>query len=594
MCPQNGDQVAGLDVSEDCLSLNVWVPAPPPGPADAEGALPSSARRDALRGARRTPAGPRAPGAPIPAGSLPVLVFVHGGGFVHGGSAQRLYPDGPRLYDGARMAATQHIVVVTINYRIGVLGFLAGAPGVTPNLGLLDQQLALRWVQRNIGAFGGDPARVTLAGESAGAMSAGLQLLSVPSSAGLFRSVILESDPFGLPYRTAEQARLGADLFLLHVGCKFASDTLACLQHLPLKTILQAQDHSGQTSAVLQQGLPAFLPWAPVVDGRLVVRQPYQAALEGGVTKPLLLGTNGSEGTVFFANDAPIGILGFDALAKLIVGGSRTAALARHYPPSLFGDNTQQVIRAAGDGLFVCPTRAVARAARAPTYLYHFDHRSSFNLWADIGQCAKDACHGAELPFVFGSAGGKMAFTPAERRLSDAMMAAWGAFVRGDGPGPESGSTGWPPFGTSGEVWTLANAPSLAPPGPAACGFWDAASAEPPAASAQPRLRRIAASRCRTAPRWYAEWARTARAAPTAWSSQVSRSSNVRITRAEVSSKVALSSSQTAGVTSRTPQVASQSTRLRTPVGVAKEGVQVEARVLHVSGDGGPSGLRGT
>jgi len=471
VCPQTGDQVDGLDVSEDCLSLNVWVPVE----AAAAPSDPRARFRSALDAMRSESAagGGNASRSAGSGGTLPVLVFVHGGGFVHGGSAQRLYPDGPRLYDGARMAATQHIVVVTLNYRIGVLGFLAGAPGVTPNLGLLDQQLALHWVQRNIGAFGGDPARVTLAGESAGAMSAGLQLLSMPSSAGLFRSVILESDPFGLPYRTAEQARLGADLFLLHVGCKFASDTLACLQHLPLKTILQAQDHSGQTSAVLQQGLAAFLPWAPVVDGRLVVRQPLQAALEGGVMKPLLLGTNGSEGTVFFANDAPIGILGYDALAKLIVGQQRTAELALHYPPSLFGDNTRQVIDAAGDGLFVCPTRAVARAARAPAYLYHFDHRSSFNLWADIGQCAKDACHGAELPFVFGTAGGKMAFTPAERRLSDAMMAAWGAFVRGTAPSAASGSAAWPPFGSNGEVWTLAGAPSLAPPGSAACGFWD-------------------------------------------------------------------------------------------------------------------------
>ena len=210
-----------------------------------------------------------------------------------------------------------------------------------------------------------------------------------------------------------------------------------------------------------------------MVDGRLVVGQPLRAALDGGVTKPLLLGTNGSEGTVFFANDAPIGVLGYDALAKLIVGEGRAAALAWRYPPSLFGDNTQQVIRAAGDGLFVCPTRAVARAARAPAYLYHFDHRSSFNLWADIGQCSKDACHGAELPFVFGTAGGKMAFLPAERRLSDAMMAAWGAFVRGEDPAAGGATSGWPRFDSSGKVWTLASAPTLAPPGPAACGFWD-------------------------------------------------------------------------------------------------------------------------
>jgi len=473
VCPQTGDQVTGLDVSEDCLSLNVWVPAR----AGASETGPAARFEKALRELRaETAAGAGGAAGSSAAGSggpLPVLVFVHGGGFVHGASSQRLYPGGPALYDGARMAATQGIVVVTFNYRIGVLGFLAGAPGVTPNLGLLDQQLALRWVQRNIGAFGGDPARVTLAGESAGAMSAGLQLLSMPSSAGLFRSVILESDPFGLPYRTTEQARLSADLFLLRVGCKLASDTLACLQRLPVKTILQAQDHSAQVNALLRQGLPAFLPWAPVVDGRLVVRQPLRAALDGGVTKPLLLGTNGSEGTVFFANDAPIGVLGYDALAKLIVGGSRTATLALHYPPSLFGDNTRQVITAAGDGLFVCSTRAVARAAQAPAYLYHFDHRSSFNLWADIGQCSKDACHGAELPFVFGTAGGKMAFTPAERRLSDAMMAAWGAFVRGGDPGAGGAASGWPAFGRSGKVWTLASAPTLAPPRPAACGFWD-------------------------------------------------------------------------------------------------------------------------
>ncbi len=472
VCPQTGDQVTGLAVSEDCLSLNVWVPA---SVAASDSDLAARFER-ALREMRAEHA-PNARGvapssASGPGGSLPVLVFVHGGGFVHGASSQRLYPGGPALYDGARMAATQGIVVVTFNYRIGVLGFLAGAPGVTPNLGLLDQQLALRWVQRNIGAFGGDPTRVTLAGESAGAMSAGLQFLSMPTSAGLFRAVILESDPFGLPYRTMGQARLSADLFLLRVGCKLTSDTLACLQHLPLKTILQAQDHSGQVNAVLRQGLAAFLPWAPVVDGRLVVGQPLRAALDGGVTKPLLLGTNGSEGTVFFANDAPIGVLGYDALAKLIVGEGRAGALAWRYPPSLFGDNTQQVIRAAGDGLFVCPTRAVARAARAPAYLYHFDHRSSFNLWADIGQCSKDACHGAELPFVFGTAGGKMAFLPAERRLSDAMMAAWGAFVRGGDPAAAGAKSGWPRFDSSGKVWTLANAPTLAPPGPAACGFW--------------------------------------------------------------------------------------------------------------------------
>jgi carboxylesterase type B len=459
-CPQTGTEVKGLPTSENCLSINVWTPAAKQRP-------PSFAQElDRLR--KELGAG----GSASEAGR-PVMVFLYGGGFVHGASSERLYPGGPALYDGARMAATQGIVVVTLNYRVGVLGFLAGAPGVTPNLGLLDQQLALRWVQRNIAAFGGDPSRVTLAGESAGAMSAGLQLLSMPSSQGLFRAVILESDPFGLPYRTLDQARLSADLLLLHVGCKLTTDTLACLQHLPLKTLLKAQDASGQGMALLQQGLGAFLPWAPVVDGRLVVRQPYEAALGGGVNEPVLLGTNGSEGTIFFAGDAPIGVLGYDALAKLMVEPSALGELALRYPPALFGDNTNQVVHVASDGLFVCPTRDVARAARAPAYLYHFTHVTSFNLWSDIKQCRSRACHGAELPFVFGSAGGKMAFTAAERHLSDAMMAAWGAFVRTGDPASTESGVAWPAFQDSSKVLWLGTSPALAPPSAAQCGFWD-------------------------------------------------------------------------------------------------------------------------
>lgn len=462
VCPQRGDEVAGLRSSENCLSINVWAPASArPRP------LSFGTRLQQMRAA------PPGGGPSATKRGLAVMVFLHGGGFVHGASSQRLYPGGPALYDGAGMAASQGIVVVTLNYRLGVLGFLAGAPGVTPNLGLLDQRLALQWVQHNIAAFGGDPRRVTLAGESAGAMSAGLQLLSMPASRGLFRSVILESDPFGLPYRTLEQARLGADLLLLHTGCKFVPDVLACLQKLPLATLLRAQGASGQGLALASQGLPAFLAWAPVVDGRVVVRQPFAAALGGGVGMPLLLGTNGSEGTLFFAGDAPLGPLTYDGLARLMVGPVGVGELVWRYPPSLLGDNTEQIARIAGDGLFVCPARAVARASRAAAYLYSFPHVSSFNLWSKVPPCKDRACHGAELPFVFGTAGGKMAFTPAERKLSDAMMAAWGAFVRSGDPSAGAGAPAWPAFGSGGRQLVLDTPLAVAPPGPAMCGYWD-------------------------------------------------------------------------------------------------------------------------
>ncbi|MEJ2358199.1 MAG: carboxylesterase family protein, partial [Deinococcales bacterium] len=122
VCPQTGTAVKGLPSSEDCLSINVWTPAAAkPKPASFVDEL---ARLKAQTGA----------GGSAPSTGRPVLVFLYGGGFVHGASSQQLYPGGPSLYDGARMAATQGIVVVTLNYRVGVLGFLAGAPGVTPNL----------------------------------------------------------------------------------------------------------------------------------------------------------------------------------------------------------------------------------------------------------------------------------------------------------------------------------------------------------------------------------------------------------------------------------------------------------------------------
>src|SRR5262249_53347504 len=150
-CPQNDTPPFGVALSatsEDCLTVNLW------------------RRHGGDRALRR-----------------PVLVWIYGGSFDAGATA---IP----MYDGAYMAAQQDVVVVTLNYRIGALGFLAGTDGLTGNYGLMDQQLALEWVQENIAAFGGDPDQVTLFGQSAGAMSVGLHLLSLPSSAGLFRAGI--------------------------------------------------------------------------------------------------------------------------------------------------------------------------------------------------------------------------------------------------------------------------------------------------------------------------------------------------------------------------------------------------------------------
>jgi carboxylesterase type B len=183
--------------SEDCLSLNVWTPA------DARGS------------------------------SLPVLVFLHGGGFEDGSGS---IP----LYDGAYLAASQDVVVVTINYRLGALGFLAGYGGLGGNYGLRDQQLALSWVQGNIHAFGGDATSVMLFGESAGAMSTGLHMLSIPSSADLFSAALMESNPAGLPYKPLPEAALFGATLAKVLGCETGG--LDCMRAKTAEEIVAAQD----------------------------------------------------------------------------------------------------------------------------------------------------------------------------------------------------------------------------------------------------------------------------------------------------------------------------------------------------------------
>jgi carboxylesterase type B len=221
-CPQSDTTRAPASTSEDCLSVNVWRPVK---------------RGDA---------------------PLPVMVWIYGGAFLTGDNANP-------LYQGDYLAAKQDVIVVALNYRVGALGFLAGVAGLEGNFGLMDQQLGMRWVADNIAAFGGDPARVTLFGQSAGAMSVGLHLLSIPSSRSLFQTTILESNPFGLPYRTVPQARAVGSAFAKELGC--AADDLACLRAAPVDQIVTAQSKAELTIiGLLGDRLAGFLAWAPVAE----------------------------------------------------------------------------------------------------------------------------------------------------------------------------------------------------------------------------------------------------------------------------------------------------------------------------------------
>jgi acetylcholinesterase/cholinesterase len=440
ICPQVVPSYPSPPPSEDCLSLNLW--------------RPTGTDRDA---------------------KLPVMVFIHGGGFEDGSGS---IP----LYSGASLSASQDAIVVTINYRLGALGFLSGYGGLSGNYGLLDQQLALRWVQDNVAGFGGDPRSVLLYGESAGAMSTGLHMLSIPSSAGLFSAALMESNPLGLPYKSLSvAAEFGAALAKV-LGC--ADLGLDCLRSLPAQQIADAQDDPSITAEGLLQGFSGFLLWAPALDGTLVTEQPVTAAARG-LPLPTVLGTNRDEGTLFVyplleaLHLLPLSADTYAALVAEFFGATDVGPILAAYPPS-GEDNAPVVSQLASDYLFFCASRSLASGGGSPVYAYFFSQLTNFNLWGLypplVPQCADQVCHGAELPYAFNSASDILQlFTPDEEALSQAIGDYWGAFSRpGHDPNPaEANRPRWPSFADARSYLVLDTPIGTVVDPPHHCDLWD-------------------------------------------------------------------------------------------------------------------------
>jgi para-nitrobenzyl esterase len=387
-----------------------------------------------------------APSDAATTGGLPVLVWLHGGGFRGGAGSD---------YDARRLAAEGHLVVVTPNYRLGVLGFLAlpGLPGAG-GFGLLDQQAALRWVQREIGAFGGDPARVTLAGESAGADSVCAQLTS-PAAAGLFARAVLQSTtctPANLTDAIVPGSGPGADIWkpaayleasaaqlAAALGCTDPATELACLRSVPVPSVL---------------GAPGY--WTPATGTPTVPQRPSLALATGQWARvPVLIGTDRDEGTGFVAD--AYGRTPLDAgryLALLAqVAGARVGEAALAYPLAGRAPNAAwaQVV---GDRAYSCPGLATygVLAAQVPTFAYEF--------------AEPPATHSAELPYLFTITGGQPAQTPEQQALGAAVRRYWAAFAATGDPGG-----GWAPFGPAGPVLDL----TAAGPRPASAAEFAAA-----------------------------------------------------------------------------------------------------------------------
>jgi len=401
--------------SEDCLYLNVSTP---------------TLDRDAKR---------------------PVLVWIHGGG---------LTQDGALNYDGTKLAA-DGIVVVTINYRLGALGFLAHPAlathpnGPAGNYGLMDQQAALRWVKHNIRAFGGDSNDVTIAGQSAGGLSVLAHLVSHRSH-GLFERAIVESGAFALNQVPLADAEAFGKTFADAVHCQ--DQTAACLRDVPAETLVGTFPD-------------AAIPGA--VDGS-VLTESLGAALAAGhfAHVPVLNGVNHNEEWIFVAGlgvavsggtfvlaPAPDAGTYESVIASVLgVSAARASAIAAEYPLSAFPAAILALSTLVSDANFACPALQVDRwtARRVPTFAYEFDDDTAPQIFAGP-KLPPIATHSSEIQYLFDQPNAPFAtsLNPTQEALAAEMRTAWATFAaNGD---PTSAAVPWPSFNAGPNVLSLAS-----------------------------------------------------------------------------------------------------------------------------------------
>jgi para-nitrobenzyl esterase len=400
-CPQ-----ATQSATEDCLYLNVWAPAN--------------------------------------AAKLPVYVFIYGGGFIQGNAAS---------YDGSLLAAAGKIIVVTMNYRTGILGFLANSAldngGLTTgNYGIEDQQAALRWVQRNIGAFGGEPRNVTLGGESAGAMSTCANL-AASASDGTFERAIVESGPCAVPFPSLASVESKHAAVVAQLGCAGSGAQLAACLRSPALTV--------EKIIALQKALPRGT-FGPSVDGNDIPVQPrtYLGRIN------LLLGGNHLEAGYTVLVDPPTTAEAY--LSALRRGyGPQADAIAAQYPVAKYPSPglalaTVETDSAPSPNISVCGDVASWRLARASSgaavYAFEFNDPAGYAV-----NKIRGPVHTAELPYLFTNPSGVAPpdgkLPPASQALSTTMLAYWTNFIKTGNPNAK-GLPDWPAYNGPTDILQLA------------------------------------------------------------------------------------------------------------------------------------------
>lgn len=391
----NAETAAREAISEDCLYLNIWSP-----------------RADEKK--------------------RPVMVWIHGGAFILGSGSQL-------DYDGASFARQGDVVVVTLNYRLGVLGFLhlaelAGEEYASSgNAGLLDQIAALGWVRENIEAFGGDPSNVTVFGESTGAMSIGA-LLAAPAAQGLFQRAILQSGTAHNIQGKAAATQSARDFLEI---LKLGTDEIGSLTDIPLETLLAAQ-----ARLLLKNPLYAI---SLVVDGRDIPEPPTQAIARGAAKdRTILLGTNRDEMKLFAGSSSESSL---DANMMQQILGNKASEIFTTYAAARPGADMREIgLEIFADYTFRIPAIRLAEKQlphNTGIWMYRFDWPSPNEKFG--------ACHALEIPFVWNNLEAStfrmfLGKTPPQR-LASTMHTSWIAFARTGNPNTPD-LPDWPVYDT--------------------------------------------------------------------------------------------------------------------------------------------------
>jgi para-nitrobenzyl esterase len=455
-CPQPAGAFGQASTTEDCLFLNVFAPNPFGGHG-----------RDRNRGHGHD----NRDGDRDPFGLRPVMVWIHGGALVTGESND---------YDATRLVDQGDVIVVTINYRLGSLGFLAH-PALTAespdqasgNYGLMDQQEALRWVRRNILFFGGNPNRVTIFGESAGGLSVHSQLAS-PGSAGLFQRAIVQSGAYQLNQPSLTTAETAGAAFATKAGC--ADQTAACLRTLTVAQILAAQP--GGTGGA-----------SPTIDNKFLTQSVGAAFASGQFNRvPIMEGANRDEWRLFVGitelqTGVPLPAAAYPAAIQATLGlpAAVVPLFVAQYPLASYASPAIALSALGTDGIFDCNSRFVAQKVSqfTPTFAYEFSDPDAPQRFLPPVSFSYAAAHASEIQYVFDLP----VTVPApgldanQQKLAAAMVGYWTSFARSGAPKASAAAPAWAAYAPATDTVQQLTPPQ---PGPETgfaaahhCAFWD-------------------------------------------------------------------------------------------------------------------------